>query len=87
MIIPLDNAKQDVLRKAGLAYNFDLKSYVNRKTRLVISMEFAEANSLEEIRKVAEAPSVRTTWRIYFSRPPSDLVRAAIEEALSCGSY
>jgi len=74
--------KQDLLRQAGYAYNFDRMVYFNREARKAFSVEFVEDNGEEELKKRIQEGGEPNGWRFYFNSPPSDAVRRELERAL-----
>ena len=76
-------AKQHILDVAGFAYNFDRAVYFNRKSKKVISVEFAQDNDEAVLERVTRDDTGGKQWRFYFkSGDPPEPVKREIEAAL-----
>jgi hypothetical protein len=77
------DTKQHILDDAGFAYNFDRMVYFNRKSKKVISVEFAMDNDEKVLEHVIREDTCGKEWKFYFSsgEPPEE-VRREIEASL-----
>ncbi len=74
--------KQDLLRQAGYAYNFNRMLYFNRQAKKAFSVEFVDDNDESELEKRIREDIDRNGWRFYFNSPPPDAVRRELEKVL-----
>jgi hypothetical protein len=80
------DTKQHILVDAGFAYNFDRMAYFNRKSKKIISVEFAMDNPEEVLERVVRADTGGKEWTFYFnSGEPPEPVRREFEAALGGG--
>jgi hypothetical protein len=77
------DTKQHILDDAGFAYNFDRMVYFNRKSKKIISVEFAMDNPAEVLERVVREDGGGKEWTFYFnSGVPPEEARREIEAAL-----
>jgi hypothetical protein len=74
--------KQDLLKQAGYAYNFNRMLYVNRQAKKAFSVEFIDDNDENELERHIREDGDRGEWRFYFNSPPSESVRRELERTL-----
>ena len=74
--------KQDLLRQAGYAYNFDRMVYFNRKAKKAFSVEFVEDSGEDELEGLIRERATPNGWRFYFNSEPSESVKRELERAL-----
>jgi hypothetical protein len=74
--------KSEILEDAGYVYNFERLAYVNRQAKKVISIEFVEDNSEEEIKKRISEPNPSGKWLFIFNSEPSESVKRELESVL-----
>ncbi len=74
--------KQDLLKRAGYAYNFDRMVYFNREAKKAFSVEFVEDHDEEELNRRIREGDEPNGWRFYFNSPPSESVRRVLERVL-----
>jgi hypothetical protein len=74
--------KQDLLREAGYAYNFNRMLYFNRQAKKAFSAEFVDDNDESELERRIHEEGDRNGWRFYFNSPPPDAVRRELERVL-----
>ena len=74
--------KQDLLRQAGYAYNFDRMLYFNRQAKKAFSVEFVDDNDETELERRIREDGDRREWHFYFNSPPSESVRRELERTL-----
>jgi hypothetical protein len=73
--------REKLLESSGYRYHFARMHYVNRATRQVFSLEFVEAHSQQEIRKILETPPTGD-WVFHFNTPPAEGVKQKLIEEL-----
>jgi hypothetical protein len=74
--------KQDLLRQAGYAYNFDRMVYFNRKAKKAFSVEFVEDRGEDELERLIRERAKPNGWRFYFNSEPAESVKRELERAL-----
>lgn len=74
--------KQDLLRRAGYAYNFDRMLYFNRQAKKAFSVEFIDDNDESELERRIYEDGDRNGWRFYFNSPPPEAVKRELERTL-----
>ena len=80
-----DQIKGELLREGGYHYNFEMMSYVNRKTRKVFSVEFVEENDDAEVERCIQSPATESGWTFFFNEPPSPTLRPLLEQTYNTG--
>lgn len=75
-----DQIKGELLREGGYHYNFEMMSYVNRKTRKVFSVEFVEDNDDAELKRCIQSPATESGWTFNFTERPSQTMRCLLEQ-------
>jgi hypothetical protein len=77
------DTKQHILDEPGFRYNFDRMVYFNRKSKKIISVEFAEDNDEEDLERVVREETGGKEWKYYFSSgEPPEPAKREIEAAL-----
>lgn len=74
--------KQDLLRQAEYAYNFDRMVYFNRKAKKAFSVEFVEDHDEDELKRLIREGAETQGWRFYFNSTPAEAVKRELERAL-----
>lgn len=74
--------KQDLLRQAGYAYDFNRMVYFNRDARKAFSVEFIQDHDEAELCQHIREGTQPNGWRFYFNSPASESVRRELERAL-----
>jgi hypothetical protein len=79
------DTKQHILDDAGFTYNFDRAVYFNRKSKKVISVEYAQDSDEEVLERATRDDNGGGGWRFYFNfGDPPEAVKREIEAALGC---
>jgi len=79
---PLDS-KQHILDEAGFAYNFDRRVYFNRKSKKVISVQYAQDKDEKTLESAIREKTDGKEWKFYLnSGEPPEEVRREIEASL-----
>jgi hypothetical protein len=77
------DTKQHILDAAGFAYSIDRMAYFNRKSRKIISVEFARDHDEEVLERVIHEDTGGMEWRYYFnSGEPPESVKREYEASL-----
>ncbi len=77
------DTKQNILDDAGFAYNIYHAVYFNRKSKKIISVEFAMDHDEEVLERVTREDTGGREWRFYFNHgEPPEYVRREIEASL-----
>ena len=79
------DTKQNILDDAGFAYNFDRMVYFNRRSKKIISVEFAMDNDEKVLERVIREDTCGKEWKFYFNSEPSEPAKREIEAALGRG--
>lgn len=79
------DTKQNILDDAGFAYNFDRMVYFNRKSKKIISVEFAQDSPEEVLERAIREDPGGTEWKFYFNSEPSEPAKREIEAAIGRG--
>ncbi len=80
------DAKQHILDEAGFAYNFDRRVYFNRKSKKIISVQYAQDAREDVLRHKIDEDNGCEGWKYYFnSGQPPEPVRREIEASLGRG--
>lgn len=66
--------KEHLLEGSGYRYHFARMIYRNRTTKRAFSIEFVEDHSVEELRRLVEAPAIGE-WVFHFNRPPHESIK------------
>lgn len=76
--------KQRILDDAGFAYNFDRRVYFNRKSKKIISVQYAQDKDEKTLESAIGEETDGKEWKFYFSsgRQPPEPVKREIEAAL-----
>jgi hypothetical protein len=88
MLMPVaqdSRTKVDLLRRYGYKFNIERVAFVNRETRKVFSQEFVDAHDESEIEKCIRSPAARPGWTFFFNDPPTDSLRAVLEDFFNNG--
>ncbi len=75
-------AKSKLLEDAGYVYSFDRMIYINRKAKKVLSVEFVEDNSPEQLQKCISENTHGGEWQFFFNSPPSETVKRELVSVL-----
>ena len=75
-----DQIKGELLRDGGYHFNFEMDSYVHRKTRKVFSLEFVEDHDDAELKRCIQSPAPDSGWTFFFNEPPSLTMRRLLEQ-------
>jgi hypothetical protein len=75
--------KQDLLRQAEYAYNFDRMVYFNRKAKKAFSVEFVEDHDEDELKRLIREGAETQGWQFYFNSAPAEAVKRELERALA----
>ena len=79
---PLDS-KQHILDEAGFAYNFGRRVYFNRKSKKVISVQYAQDKDEKTLESAIREETDGKEWKFYLnSGEPPEEVRREIEASL-----
>lgn len=77
------DTKQNILDDAGFAYSIDRAVYFNRKSKKIISAEFAKDQDEEVLERAIREDTSGEEWKFYFnSGEPPEPVRREIEASL-----
>jgi hypothetical protein len=77
------DTKQNILDDAGFAYNFDRRVYFNRKSKKIISVQFAEDKDEKTLESAISEETDGKEWKFYLnSGEPPEEVRREIEASL-----
>jgi hypothetical protein len=77
------DTKQHILDDAGFAYSIDRAVYFNRKSKKIISVEFAMDHGEKVLERVIREDTGGKEWRFYFnSGEPPEPVKREIEASL-----
>ena len=78
------DTKQHILDDAGFAYNFDRRVYFNRKSKKIISVQYAQDKDEKTLEGAILEETDGKEWKFYFSsgRQPPEPVKREIEAAL-----
>jgi len=77
------DTKQHILDKYGFAYNFDRRVYFNRKSKKIISVQYAQDKDEKTLESAIRDETDGKEWKFYLnSGEPPEEVRREIEAAL-----
>jgi ABC-type transporter lipoprotein component MlaA len=78
------DAKQHILDEAEFVYNFDRRVYFNRKSKKIISVQFAQDKDEKTLEDAISEETDGKEWKFYFSsgKQPPEPVKREIEAAL-----
>jgi hypothetical protein len=76
------DTKQHILDEAGFVSNFDRMVYINRKSKKIISVEFADDKKEEVLAQAIREQTGGKEWKFYFNSEPSEPAKREIEAAL-----
>jgi hypothetical protein len=78
------DTKQHILDEAGFVYSINRAVYFNRKSKKIISVEFAMDHDEEILERVTREDTGGKEWKFYFnSGEPPEGVRREIEAELA----
>ena len=75
--------KWDLLKAAGYRGELQFGTYFNRQMKVVISAEFVDAHSVEEIDACLKKIKPRKEWQFFCLQPPTPAARKIVEAAFS----
>lgn len=75
--------KADLLASSGYQYDPISASYVNKLLRRVVSSQFIDTYSSEDLQKILETDvPITKQWTFYFVEPPSTSFAAKLSDIL-----
>ena len=75
--------KADVLKAGGYRFDYWYGTYVNRKLKVVVSVQFTDSRSVEELEASIAAVTPRLDWQFLFLEPPWEAAREELVAAYS----
>lgn len=75
--------KADTLRAGGYFFDYHHGTYVNKKLKVIFSIQFADSRSAEDLAACIGKVVPRTEWQFFCLRPPLPAARAELEAAYS----
>jgi ABC-type transporter lipoprotein component MlaA len=76
------DTKQHILDRAGFAYNFDRRVYFNRRSKKIISVQYAQEKDEKTLAGAIEQETDGKEWKFYFTSDPPESVKREVETSL-----
>ena len=80
-----DQLKGELLQGSGYHFNFEMESYVNRKSKKVFSAEYVDDHDEAEIERCIKSPSPESGWTFFFNEQPTEAMRPLLERTYDTG--
>lgn len=73
-------SKEQILEESGYVYSFNREIYFNRKAKKVLSREFVDDHSEDELHKSLNAET--DGWHFFFNSQPPEAVQRELKGIL-----
>ncbi|HEV7715561.1 MAG TPA: hypothetical protein VGO53_08190 [Steroidobacteraceae bacterium] len=75
--------KADVLKTGGYRFDYGYCTYVNRRLKVIFSVEFTDSRSPEELEACIAEVAPRPEWQFFCLKPPLEATREELVAAYS----
>jgi hypothetical protein len=75
--------KADVLKAGGYRFDYRYGTYVNRKLKVIVSLQFTDSRSAEELQACITEVAPRPEWQFLFLEQPWEAAREELVAAYS----